>query len=95
MILRATFANITPDALASRVQASGLSGTVFASIGAGDWGVEPGATVEFVSTKPATRTRVEAFVAQTLEALGEQAAYVTVDGALAFLRWNDGRVEQL
>jgi Na+-driven multidrug efflux pump len=104
MILRASFANITPRALAERVQAAGLSGSVFWSLGAGIWGIERGATVEFAFRRGADRTGAsrtsmhEAFVRAVLVTLNEQASYVTAadtDGTRAFLYWQDGRVERL
>lgn len=93
MILRATFANITPQALAERIQGAKLSGSVFASIGAGDWGIEHGATFEWAGPMHHEPT-VLAFVRNTLVDLNEQAAYVTIDGWRAKLVWQD-RIESL
>ena len=98
MVIRVTIANTTPRQLARRVQGSGLSATVSASIGAGDWGVEEGATAEFAVLEGAGEQAVSDFIQGTLKALGEQAAYITVGsdkGTLATLLWQDGREERI
>jgi len=109
MIIRATFANTGYRGLAERIQDAGLSGTTFPSYVAGDWGVEHGSTAEFalplrvdpgildVTLRMWAKgdVGVMPFVVRTLRRLDEQAAYVTVDGARAFLVWSDGRVDEL
>jgi hypothetical protein len=101
MILRASFANITPRALAELVQASSLSGSIFESLGAGAWGIEPGAAVEFAflaqgPQHPLLKER-EAFIQAVLRVRKEEAAYVTAadQDTRAYLYWQDGRVERI
>lgn len=97
MIIRATFANIGYRALAARMQAAGLSGMASPNMGAGDWGVEPGATAEFATPFTTLNESTVTFIVSTLQALHEQAAYVVLLGkeTQAFLYWQDGRTERL
>jgi hypothetical protein len=100
MILRATIANIQAKELATRIQFAGLNATVFPSWGAGSWGVEEGATAEFVMDSlddpselvlgaqeggSTLHNHVRDFLVYTLRAFREEAAYLTVDGRRAFL----------
>lgn len=103
MILRVAIANITPRELAQDIQDAGLNATVFQSWGAGSRGVEEGATAEFVIDpldQPADlafppedgrhsklHSHIHQFVTFTLRRLHEEAAYLTLDGRLAFLMY--------
>lgn len=92
MILRVAIANVSPRSMAERVQEAGLSATITESIGAGEWGIEPGVVAEFwvrmsgtIGETDNTVPRVKRFVNETLWRLDEESAYVTIDGKEGFL----------
>lgn len=98
MIVRVTFGNIAPSRAAQRLQGAGISGTVYACTGAGDWGIEEGCTVEAAFKRGAEARAFRAWIVKTLATWEEQAAYVTVAGkrgTRALLLWQDGRVERI
>lgn len=93
MIIRVTIANVSPQAAAEHFQSHKLNGTVSESLGFGSWGIEPGITVEFgggISLFDSIRHAVLAL----LHSLGEQAAYVVVDG-IPYLWDTDGQTTNL
>lgn len=93
MIVRVSIANIDAKGLAQRLQAAGLDGTAWDHVGTARWGVEAGATFETVvngifperAGQTETRSTLTYFIIATLRNLREEAAYITVDGRLAFL----------
>jgi hypothetical protein len=91
VIIRATIANQDPLHVARLAQAKGLSGTILQSVGFGAWGVEPGVILESATDSPAL---LLSFVASLCQSTGEQCAYVTVNGADAFLLYADGHQER-
>jgi hypothetical protein len=95
MIVRFSIANIDARGLARRLQAAGLDGTCFDHVGTARWGVEAGATLETVLASPNGILDIAGsgqpwdslrdFVVHTLRDLREEAAYLTIDGRLAFI----------
>lgn len=93
MIARLTIANLTPNALALQVQAEGLSGTISASIGAGAWGIEQGATVEMAGV---TGDAIETFAKRLMRELKEEAVYISyMPEVVPVLLFADGSHENL
>ena len=97
-VTRATIANADPEELAQRVSERNamfrgleINATIHASIGVSKWGIEHGATLETT----AQWGSFAFFLLGILEDLAEDAAYITQDGAQAFLLWEDGRLEEL
>lgn len=85
-LIRTTIANIGAAELAAEIQRRDLSATVFPSFGAGEWGVEPGATMETVGLR-SLMTRV---IQDILRERHEACAYVTINSAEAYLLYADG-----
>lgn len=95
-VYRVTVANIHPDTAAHCAQMAGLSGTVYAAVGFGGWGIEPGATLEFAApalgdlTTPAPGTLRHFVRFDLLAERGETCAYVTINGGSPALWYASG-----
>ncbi len=79
MLTRVTVAGIGPLMLAKSIQDAGLSGTVFPSIGAGDWGVELGSTAEFAHPDDILKI-IRWWAVGVMAEKKQESVYVTVDG---------------
>lgn len=90
LITRITIANVTPEQVAASTEGTGLSGTIFPSLGFGPWGIEPGATVELAHA-PGVLQLIRWWIVDYLGRVKEKAAYVTIEGSPR-LWWADGRV---
>ena len=80
MMISVSLANISPAEFAKAAQDAGLSGSVHASLGFGDWGIEPGVVASFGLLDQTGADAVQGFIQELLAKLGEQCAYVVVDG---------------
>lgn len=95
MIVRVSIADIDAKGLAQRARAAGIDATCVDHVGTARWGVEAGATLETVTPKYRTgrgpddfapvSLKLVDFIVHTLHDLREEAAYLTVDGRLAFI----------
>lgn len=97
-ITRATVANISVEGMALKVKEHNevyptlpINTTIHATMGVSAWGTESGATVETT----AEWNVFALFIREVLQDLGEEAAYITENGARAFILWSDGRLEDL
>jgi len=77
-IVRVTIANIDAQTLARTLSPFGFSGTISQTLGFGEWGTEPGVTLESATTEVESLLNV---IADILTMRGEQCAYVTFNGA--------------
>lgn len=78
IILRATIANIDAPTLARTLAPFGINGTIVNSLGFGDWGTEPGVTLETATNDVDDVCNT---IADILAIRKEQCAYVTFNGA--------------
>lgn len=76
-VVRVTIANIDAQTLARTLSPFGFSGTISQTLGFGEWGTEPGVTLESATTDVPDMLNV---LADLLTAQKEQCAYVTLDG---------------
>lgn len=77
-VVRATIANIDAPTLARALSPFGINGTIVNSLGFGDWGTEPGVTLETATTDV---DDVCNLIADILASRSEQYCYVTFNGA--------------
>ena len=77
-VIRVTIANIDAQTLARTLSPFGFSGTISQTLGFGEWGTEPGVTLESATTEVESLLNV---IADILTMRGEQCAYVTFNGA--------------
>lgn len=93
MLFRIFIANASALQIAEIGQRLGLAGTVGeATVGFGEWGVEPTAVVEMAGVD---LPQLEAFVGALFEIFpDEQSVYLTdATGLTGEVWWRDGRVE--
>jgi hypothetical protein len=98
VIIRATIARETPHMLALAGQSAGVPLTAWTSFGAGDWGVEPGATFETAVPWGPEALKVCVLLDRLLRAGRQDCAYVTVadeTGTEAWLYYPGGRTEPI
>lgn len=80
-VVRVTIANIDAQTLARTLSPFGFSGTISQTLGFGEWGTEPGVTLESATVDPHKPEGLLAIIADLLAVRGEQCAYVTFNGA--------------
>jgi hypothetical protein len=89
MLFRVFTANLSAEQVAQVGQSLGMSGTVFAGFGFGDWGIEPTVVAEIGGVG---REEIRRFVAEIFKtAPAEQAVYVH-DGEVGEVWFRAGRV---
>jgi len=93
-VIRVTFANIEPSAIADVFENNGFAGTVSnGGIGFSKWGREPASTVEVATDRPLHV--VKNVVRTLLLDNNEEAAYVSVGGVSPRLWYADGSTSHL